>query len=642
MAGTADSKRGQSKRPVPNTPRRGDRANERSTVSKSVRLSWIPLLLIIAGSLIFRIVYLVQVSSIPTFDSPTMDEGYHMELATQINSPTGYPPDPYFRAPLYPYFLALLLKLTSFSHFGVRLIQLLLGTTVPIVTYLLGRKLFDSRIALLSAGIAAFYPTLIYYDASLLITVLEVLLTLLLTFVLYRYDGTTAWPPVVAGVLLGLAGLARPNLLVIGPPLIIWTWLILKPKIGLRRSIAAYVTVGICAAATILPVTIRNYTVGNDFVSIAWQGGYNFYVGNNRTADGWSARADGIDPSWKGGYYQSIAIAEEDAGRPLKMSEVSDYWTGRAFREMAADPGHFVSLLVTKARLLINGYEIPNNQDEYMSKSFSSIMDSLLWRGPLYFPYGVLAPLGIVGLILSLKEWRRFLITYIVMGSFAVSLLMFFVCARYRQPLIPFLILFAVYGVFRLIDLFKQVRYRVAWLYLLLLAILAIESNHDILNLNRATVQAENSDLIGNAYLRKGQLDRALAEYKKGVEADPAYGRGYNNVGTVLVRQRHYGQATGYLKRAMQLDSRLAEPYINLSICYSETRDTANAVRILEEARGKFPTNSYVHYYLGMAYFDEGRRSDAVTSTARAVTLDPTNTGAQQFLRELQNMKPRM
>jgi len=616
-------------------------SSKRSRSVPKVRHPWILLLVIVAASFAVRLAYVVQLESMPTFDSPTMDEGYHLELATQINSPQGYPPEPYFRAPLYPYFLAALWNITNHSFFGVRLIQILLGSLVPLLIYLLGARLFDRKIALWSACIAALYPTLIYYDASLLITVLEVLLSTLLLYLLYRCDGKSLWPLIAAGVVLGLAGLARPNLLVVGPPLILWAWFVLKPKVGLKKALTSYVVVGVCTVLVILPVTIRNYVAAHDFVTIAWQGGYNFYVGNNHAANGWSARVEGIDPCWNGGYFESIAIAEKETGRPLKKSEISDYWTKQAFQDVAANPAHFLSLLIAKVRLLINGYEVPNNQDEYVAKEFSSVLDILLWRGPLYFPYGLLAPLGIMGLVISFREWRKFLLVYLFMASFAVSLVLFFVCARYRQPFIPFLILFSVYGIITLVRHFKTKNYRTAWLYVLLVGVLAIESNHDLLNLNAATVRAENSDLIGNAYFRKQQLDLALTEYRKGIAADPTYGRGYNNIGAVLTRQKRCGEAVGYLKMAMQLDTRLSEPYINLSICYSEARDTANAVRILEQARSQFPNNSYVHCYLAMAYIDEARFNDAIVSATESVRLDPSNTNARQLLQELQSHVPK-
>jgi tetratricopeptide (TPR) repeat protein len=167
------------------------------------------------------------------------------------------------------------------------------------------------------------------------------------------------------------------------------------------------------------------------------------------------------------------------------------------------------------------------------------------------------------------------------------------------------------------------------------LVALAIESNHDLIKLNMATVEAENRDLLGNAYLRKGKLDLAAAEYQKAVAADPRYGRGYNNIGTVLSHQRRYSEAEHYFTQAIQLDNHIPEPYVNLSICYSESKKFDHAVTVLETAKQKFPDSAPVHYYLSMAYVDVVKIDSALSEAEEALELDPVNPDYQRLVREL-------
>ncbi len=598
--------------------------------------TWLLILCLFLASFLIRMVHLFGLESMPTFNDPTMDEGYHMELVRQINSAEGYPDEPYFRAPLYPYLLAFLFKITGSSFFAVRVLQILLGSLVPVLLLLLGAKLFNRTIGLWAGWIAAFYPTLIYYDASLLITLLEVLLSLATITLLVYSEGKSRWLLVAAGIALGLGGIARPTILLFGPALLIWGWFSLRPQFGLKQAATSIAMVGFSSLLIVLPVTIRNYVVAEDLVTISWQGGYNFYVGNNNKADGWSARVDGIDASWRGGYLQSIAIAEKDLGRKLKPSEVSDYWTDKTWAEIAADPGRFGSLLLKKTRLLFNGYEIPNNQDEYLPNEFSSVMNLLLHRGALYFPFGLLAPLGLLGIILSLRDWRKYLLPHLFFGAFSLSLIAFFVCSRFRQPLVPILILFAVFGVWKLMQYWNSRQFKILGAVAIVFLAFFVESNHDLLGLKMSTVEAEDHDLLGNAYLRKGKLDLATAEYQKAVAADPGYGRGYNNIGSVLSRQRRYSEAEHYFTRAILLDNRLPEPYVNLSICYSETKKFDSAITVLESARQKFPTSAPVHYYLSMAYVDVVKIDDALASAENALELDPVNPDYQRLVRELQ------
>ncbi len=287
---------------------------------------WLIPLLIFLTALSIRIVYLNQASSVPTFEYPIMDEKYHVQLVQQINSESGYPDEPFYRAPLYPYFLAFLFKITDESFYWTRLVQLALGSFLALLVYVIALRLFNKRIATWSGFITALYPTLIYFEAALLIESIMPLLTLLLVWQLYRCQQTlSAIDFLVAGILLGVAGLARPNILVLGPFLFIWIALIVKPKLGWKKALARYALIAIASILVILPVTIRNYTAGNDSVFIAWQGGFNFFLGNNRTASGWSAKVERIDMTWEGGYNLAIVLAEKVERRNLKFSEVSDF-----------------------------------------------------------------------------------------------------------------------------------------------------------------------------------------------------------------------------------------------------------------------------------------------------------------------------
>lgn len=596
-------------------------------------------LFIVLASLIVRLIYLFEIESIPTFYYPIMDEQYHVYLANLINS-GNLSDEPFYRAPLYPYLLAFLMKITSASLFAVRVIQITLSSFLPLIIYQLGLKIFNRRIAFISMVIAVFYPTLIYYDATLLITPIMVALTTLLILQLYhcqlKPDKVLYY--IIAGLLLGICGLARPNILLVGPGLIIWIWLILKPSVGLNKSIFRYALIGFAALLIILPVTLRNYIVSGDPVFIAWQGGYNFYLGNNSQASGWSATVAGIDQSWEGGYHQSIAIAEQAANRRLAKSEVSDYWYNLAWDEIKMSPGSFAALQLKKLRLFINGYEIPNNQDIYISRWFAPILKPLLFKNFIYFPFGLLAPLAIIGLIISLQNWRKYLIAYIVLSFYIISLQIFFVCARYRQPLIPLMILFAVYALTKLYDLYKQKRYKLLVILIILLTGLLIESNHDILKLSPKRTEAENHLMLGIAYNEQQNLSKASKEFEKAIEADSSYALPYNNLGMLLAQRGSTYEAIDLFKKAIAIDPLTVESYFNLATAYLETHKIEKAVALLEEAAGLHPYNDYVFLKLGMTYFEAGLIDKAKNSIVKSLQLNSSNPTTREFYQYLQTL----
>jgi hypothetical protein len=141
----------------------------------------------------------------------------------------------------------------------------------------------------------------------------------------------------------------------------------------------------------------------------------------------------------------------------------------------------------------------------------------------LKFPYGLLAPISIMGLIVSALYWRKFLLIYLFLSSYIGSLVLFFVCARFRQPLIPFLILFGVYGVHRFLVYAKERKWIIIGLFLFCFCLLAVESNRDALDLEPSHVKAEDHLLIGNAYMEQGALSQAETEFRKAIAADSSY-----------------------------------------------------------------------------------------------------------------------
>ncbi|MFH1303390.1 MAG: tetratricopeptide repeat protein [Planctomycetota bacterium] len=590
------------------------------------------------ASFAFRLAYLNQIQSMPTVTYPIMDERYHIGLANEIYSESGAAPEPYFRAPPYPYLLAVVYNLTSHSLYWSRLFQVFLGSFLPLLVLAIGLRLFSRSVSLWAAAIAVVYPTFLYYDVSLLITSLMTLLVVLLAWQLFRTERSPGWLNfALSGFLLGLAGLARPNVLLVGPVLLIWVWVIMKKQVGMRRALVGYMIIGAVALLTILPVTIRNYAVSGDAVFIAWQGGFNFFLGNNRVSKGWQAKVSGIDPSWQGGYQQSIAMAEAAEKRSLKRSEVSDFWYRMAWREIRESPGHFVKLLAQKLRLLINGYEIPNNQPIYMVRDFSSIISPLMFANVLYFPYGILAPLALVGIALSLRTWRRYLLLYLLLGSYTLTLMLFFVCTRFRQPLVPILLLFAVYAVAQGIEMFRNKSFKNLILVIFFAALLMVESNHNLLGLSPEKTKSESMFVLGTNYLERGDITQGEKYMNDAVRSDSTNVRAWLNLGYINGQRGMAYQALRCFERALSLDPTLPEAYFNTATALESVNRRDDAIALLERGIRVLPLNDNLHFKLGSLYIQAGRIDEGRTSLKECLRLNPANALARRILNESQN-----
>src|SRR6185503_13553587 len=130
----------------------------------------------------------------------------------------------------------------------------------------------------------------------------------------------------------------------------------------------------------------------------------------------------------------------------LTPSEVSSYWTDRALDFITAHPAQWLALTARKVWLLVNATEMLDTESQESYAEYSWPLRLLGWFGH----FGVLVPLALLGMMLSWGDRKRLAILYALTGAYAASVLMFYVFARYRLPLVGFFMLFAAAAVVRI------------------------------------------------------------------------------------------------------------------------------------------------------------------------------------------------
>ncbi len=640
----------------------GNRSKENQTAV------WFLILAICA--LIVRVIYLVQArANDPLFFAPQMDALYHHQWALSIAAGTRFIDDAFFRAPLYPYFLGLLYKVLGTNLFWVKFVQAVIGSANCGLVYLLARKilLFHGRelktrtgenVARISGLVMAFYPLVIYFDGELLIPSLLGFLILLGLVLLFRsHDLDRQWW--IPGLVFGLAAIARPNVL---------AFLVLVPVgffLEYRRS--AWRRMGWflgAAVLIILPVTVRNYIVSGRPVVIAWQGGTNFYIGNNPESDGVTAILPGTRASWWGGYNDVKRFAERSAGKPLKGAEIDRYWMEQGLEFWRAHPAKALSLVARKLFLLVSGYEVSNNRDIYFFKH-CSFLNLLIfnWRF-LKFPFGLLFPLALVGFYLSRRIKRRLVPIYLFLGAYGLSFVLFFVTARFRMPMVPLFIIMAVYGVARVRRLEKQkLRAPIA-----VLVISFILVNLNLAGVGRKADQAQNHLTVAMAEHETGKPNEALAELRQALVYDsaanvlmleatilmesgqpgnaeqaalaavrvaPENAGVYGTAGDIYAGMGRFDLASGYFGKAVELDPYSVQAWNNLGNIALSRKDLAQARRYYERALRINPVFTIALFHLGLVDYYEGNKEIARSRWKHVLELDPNHTKARQALNQL-------
>ena len=384
-------------------------------------------------ALAMRVIHVLALRESPYFDSPAMDEAYHADWARALVAGETFQEGPFFRAPLYIWFLAGVQKMFGAGLLVPRLLQALLGVATVVLTHRIASSLFRPLVAHLSAFLVATSWVLVHFDSQLLISTLAIpanLLALLLSLRAARQ--LTTRTGVLAGIAWGVASLARPNVLLFVPCVAMW----------LHRSARASGKAGtrvalLLAASTlipILPVTGYNRVVGGDWVLISSQAGVNLWIGNNPVSDGSTAIVPGTRGGWWEGFYDAVALAERAQGRPLAPSEVSSHYVGQALDWIAREPGAALRHTLWKLRLFWTDAELGNNLDVAF---FAQHFDPLARWNPIGFD--LIAGLAALGLVLCVRRGRETFPIWGFVGIYCLSVVAFFVCSRFRAPVLPLL-----------------------------------------------------------------------------------------------------------------------------------------------------------------------------------------------------------
>ena len=657
------------------------------------RREWILLGAILLMGFVLRSAHISEIKNSPAFKYPAYDAAFNDYwakcLATGDWSPPKFYSDPeirktpFFRPPGYPHFLAGLYVLTDQGYVRARFIQTIVGLASCVLAFFLGRRMFGAQAGLIFAALMSVYWLFIYFEGELQAPVLMVFLTLAALNVLARWTRATTFKnALAAGVLLGLLGLVMPNALVLAPVALVWILWVGRRREDPRRFRTALPGFLLGLVIAIAPATIRNYAVSGDPVLITSNAGINFYIGNNEVTDCVTANAPILGQytglgSWTCFDEPAIKEAvEKIAGRPLKSSEVSRFFTEKALDHIKRNPGKTIELMWRKALLFWGPAEISNNEVLYYERADSHLLKFLPG-----FP--VALALAIVGLVMLLVEHRRSrgprhktdeealhrLELVVLMIAFAAvyfaSYLPFFIQGRYRIPIVPILLLFGAYGIDRIAAEFSARRFKTAAIWAGVFAVAYLGA--------RVQLAEYRPDLgmwhflRGDAYRKQGRTEFARAEFSKAIESSQKPNAlAYNNLGvaldqlgrqpeaiapfekaiginpnfldarrnlvSILLRMNRADEAYRQLVEIVRLDPKDAVARSNLGVCLMMQSRLGEAVEQFETAVELNPTYVNARFYLARALAQAGRNQEAAAQLRRVLELKPDHAGARAML----------
>jgi 4-amino-4-deoxy-L-arabinose transferase-like glycosyltransferase len=374
----------------------------------------------------------------------THDEREYLSLSRSLAQGHGFvydaPPGTgtvqrFGRAPAYPLFLTIIGagsgREPSSSPARVKIAQSVVGALVVWLIGVIAGRTAGAAAGVAAAAVAAAYPPLVWISAYVLSETLYCALALgavlLLDIAVKRADkagnaragGATA---LAAGLLCGVAILARPIQLFFLPLAVIWLWR--------RRRASLAVALVATSIAVVAPWTARNYRVYNRFVLVASEGGVTFWTGNHPLAHGEGDLA--ANPAIK-----ESDVAFRSAHPGLTPEALEPLYYRDALHAIAARPGWWIGLLARKAFFTI----VP------VGPSYT--LHSIRYLAASVVSYVALLAAGLFG-VRFIPRGHRPVALFLLAASTIMASLAFFPQERFRIPVIdPTLIVCAAAAVRR-------------------------------------------------------------------------------------------------------------------------------------------------------------------------------------------------
>ncbi|MEO0127918.1 MAG: glycosyltransferase family 39 protein, partial [candidate division WOR-3 bacterium] len=614
--------------------------------------------LILAIALFLRLFHFYQLKiNNPIFNIPIVDSAEYVKVAEYILDKNFFGlPNSYYHPPLYYYFVAFILKIFNHSIDAIRILQILLDLMSLLIVYFLAKRLFTNSIGLISAFLYAVYIPVIQANSEILPSILIIFLLILSVLGLIKiYENIKKQQEKIAWLLIsaisyGFLIITFTNFLIILPFILLWLYALLRKT----RPILKIKYIIIFLFITILPsflVTLRNYLHSGELVLISYNGGINFYIGNNPDIN----KTVSIQPGYQWDSLMTTAYISEKISN---FSEMQNYWYKKALQFIINNPLKWANITIKKAILFFNAWEFPRNTDEEFFNNYSIISKFPFLKSNLLFPISFA---GLIFVIFSLKNAKQkeviVLIILISLG-YAFTIILIFITSRYRLPIIPFFCLFAGYLIIKLIESLKQKKLKSVFKIIIFFIMLvlftqikffkneypyekpkslgyiqisrALLENNKITEANKyliAGLQLPPDELtyelyyIGGLYYNKlNKFEEATEYFKKAVDLNLYFHYAYNQLGYLYKKTKQIDSAIYYLKMAVEIPHADAIVYFNLADCHLIKNELENAMAVFESYIENKPSpNPIIYEGLARLYIKKQNYINAIENLKMAI-----------------------
>ncbi|HPB30446.1 MAG TPA: tetratricopeptide repeat protein [Candidatus Sumerlaeota bacterium] len=322
--------------------------------------------------------------------------------------------------------------------------------------------------------------------------------------------------------------------------------------------------------------------------------------------------------------------AEQALGRsPLKSSEISRWWRNRAIASMSRNPLRVVKLAFAKMRYF---WGRPDLGQVYSLDHMGQVMPAMKW--PL-FSGALLGPLALAGLVLAFMQKNvkgRTASGFVLL--YMISLLPFFMTARYRLPVAGLLCLLSAHAAISFVESLRSREwFRAAALGVGIALAAFLLNNHSLVRDRMSREGFYNS--LGLMRQMGGDLEGARREFETALQ-EREIPKIRVNLGRVHHLQRDLeGALTCYIK-ALKSEPQNGRSHFYAGQCLVELGRNDEALPHLESAAVQDPDPPPLLWYnLAFLQLEQGRHSEASENMARYLLARPEDIQAADLFRKM-------
>ena len=353
--------------------------------------------------------------------------------------------------PGYPLLLALIFKIfgvyTTKAMSAALLINSLVSALTCIPVYHISKKLFGRDVGVIAGVALALYPPSIWHAVNTIwdTTIFTFLAMIIIQLLLFLPGKLNRMNAALYGLLLGVGALVNAAIIAFYPFILVW--LLLQKSVSIRTRIGVVTVMFIAAGVVMSPWILRNFFVlGRPMLRSNL--GVELKLGNNPNAVS-LYEADGtVGSFWQMGH-PSIEKYEFERYSHLGEVKYGDLCFDETLGFVRENPDKFLILTLARIRNFWLSSFSKNEWKGQLNITFSvSLFKNLCYLIPF--------PFSLIGILVALK--RRIKIAPLLGFLFLTPVVYYVthVTQRYRYPIEPLIVIFAGYGLYSLIQYWKD------------------------------------------------------------------------------------------------------------------------------------------------------------------------------------------